>query len=150
MQVRRLASEERGAAAIEFALVFPVAAFLIFGLLYSLIAVAAQLSLVHAASRGVRYASIATDPLAGVYPSTADVAQHVASETPFFSASSCTTTVVGDSTENAPVNLNVACNFPNPLGRAVSALRNLILGGSGQDVYSDNLKMSAHAEARRE
>jgi Flp pilus assembly protein TadG len=145
--VRRLRSE-RGAAALEFALVFPVAAFLIFGLLYCLLGVAAQVSLVHAASRGVRYASIATDPLAGVYPSTSAVAAHIAADTPFFSASSCTTSVVGDSTENAPVTLDVVCDFPNPAGKALSAIADLI--DSRPTSYSDVLKMSAHAEARRE
>ncbi len=145
----RALESERGAAAIEFALVFPVAAFLIIGLLYGLLGVAAQISLVHAASRGVRYASIATDPLAGVYPSTDAVAVRVAAHTPFFSASDCTTAVAGEMTENAPVRLDVVCDFPNPLGRALSAVADLINGPSAA-TYSDVLKMSAHAEARRE
>jgi hypothetical protein len=48
------------------------------------------------------------------------------------------------------VRLDVVCDFPNPLGRALSALAGLIDGKSATNSYSDVLKMSAHAEARRE
>lgn len=130
-------SDESGAEALEFALVLPVLLFLVFGLIYGLFAVAAHTSLAHAASRGVRYASIAVDPVAGIYPSVTDVEAYMDDHTPFFTAANCTTTVAGDSIENAPVTLDVDCAFPNPAGKAIG------LGG-------DELTMTAHAEARRE
>jgi Flp pilus assembly pilin Flp len=149
MRVRALLSDERGAEALEFALVFPVAAFLLFGLIYAGFAVAANVSLAHAASRGVRYASIAVDPLSSMYPSTAEVAAKVDDETPFFAADDCDTTLVGDSRENAPVTLDVVCDFPNPMGKALSGVKNFITG-SDDEAYSDSLRITARAEGRRE
>jgi Flp pilus assembly protein TadG len=146
----RILRNERGAAVLEFALVFPVIAFLLLGLLYGFIAVAANVSLAHAASRGVRYASIPVDAVGGVYPSTADVEARVDDNTPFFAASSCATTVAGESVENAPVTLDVACDFPNPIGSALSGLRNLFGGAGGTSLDAGSLRLSAHAEARRE
>jgi Flp pilus assembly pilin Flp len=148
--MRALVRDERGAEALEFALVFPVVAFLLFGLIYGGFAVAAQVSLAHAASRGVRFASIAVDPVADVYPSADAVASRVDAETPFFSASACQTTVGGDARENAPVTLNVVCDFPNPMGKALSALKNFFAGSDDPDSYTDKLRMSARAEGRRE
>ena len=145
-----LASDERGAETVEFALVFPVVAFLIFGLIYGLLAVAAHVSLAHATSRGVRYASIPIDPVAGIYPSTTQVEDFVDGHTPFFTADGCETMVVGEVRENAPVTLDVGCDFPNPAGGALDALRNVFSGSDDPDVYDDSLEMSAHAEARRE
>lgn len=130
-------SDERGAAALEFALVFPVVVFIVFALVYGLFAVAAHTSLAHAASRGVRYASLPIDPISGTYPSVADVEAYVDDQTPFFTAASCETSVVGDSTENAPVVLDVSCAFPNPAGKVI---------GLG----TDELTMTGRAEARRE
>jgi Flp pilus assembly pilin Flp len=142
--------EERGAEAIEFALVFPVVAFLVFGLIYGLLAVSAHVSLAHATSRGVRYASLAIDPVAGIYPSTEQVEAHVVAQTPFFGAEGCDTVVVGESRENAPVTLDVSCDFPNPMGTALSALKSFFQGSDGTEEYADVLGMSAHAEGRRE
>jgi Flp pilus assembly protein TadG len=140
--------DERGAEALEFAIVFPVAALIIFGLIYGLLALSAHISLAHAAARGVRYASLPTDPVAGIYPTVADVEQRVDESTPFFTGAACETTVVGEAKENAPVTLDVSCDFPNPIGATLSALRSLF-GGSG-DAYSDDLTISAHSESRRE
>jgi Flp pilus assembly protein TadG len=122
---------------LEFALVFPVVAFLIFGLIYGLFAVAAHVSLAHAASRSVRYATLALDPVAGIYPTTEQVETYMDTQTPFFTASSCETTVVGDALENAPVVLDLTCAFPNPAGRVVGMI-------------DENITMTAHATARRE
>jgi Flp pilus assembly protein TadG len=145
-----IAKDERGAETVEFALVFPVVAFLILGLLYGLFAVAAHVSLAHAASRGVRYASIPVDAVSGVYRTTEEVEAFVDENTPFFTASSCETTVTGDALENAPVTLDIVCGFPNPAGKALSGLRDLLLNTHEPDRYADALAMSAHAEARRE
>jgi Flp pilus assembly protein TadG len=134
---QRHLSDDKGAAMLEFALVFPVVAFLIFGLIYGLFAVAAHVSLAHAASKSVRYASIAVDPVSGIYPSTEQVEAYMDDNTPFFTASSCETTVVGESRENAPVTLDLDCTFPNPAGKVVGFL-------------DENIAMVAHATARRE
>jgi Flp pilus assembly protein TadG len=133
---RRLRSDE-GSEALEFALVFPVAAFLLIALLYGLFAVSAHVSLAHATSRGARFASIPSDLPSGTYPTTSDIEAFIDDQTPFFSASSCATSVAGDAVENAPVVLDVTCDFPNPLGR---------FAGFGEE----SLHMSARAEARRE
>jgi len=130
-------TDDRGAAVLEFALVFPVVAFLIFGLIYGLFAVAAHVSLAHAASRTVRYASLATDPVAGLYPTVEQVETYMDGQTPFFTASSCETTVAGESRENAPVVLDLTCAFPNPAGRVVGFV-------------DEDITMTAHATARRE
>lgn len=150
MRARRLISDERGAEALEFGLVFPVVALIIFGLIYGLLALAAHISLAHAAARGVRYASLPTDPVAGIYPTVADVEQRVDDSTPFFTAAACETTVVGEAMENAPVTLDVSCGFPNPLGSALSALRDLFTSSDNPSAYSDDLTISAHSESRRE
>jgi Flp pilus assembly protein TadG len=147
MTMRRL-RDETGAEAIEFALVAPIMLFLVIGLVYGLLAVAAHLSLGHATSRGLRYATIPTDPVSAVYPTGDEVAERVASQTPFFTADDCTTTVTGDERENAPVTLEVSCDFPNPLGGAVEGLRNAFFGG-GSD-QPDVIAMTTRAEGRRE
>ncbi len=150
MNLRRFADDDRGAEVIEFALVFPVLIFLIFALVYGLLAVAANASLAHAASRGVRYASIPVDPVYDTYRTEDEVADYVADQAPMFAKSSCDTTVSGDQTSNAPVTLVVTCDFPNPMGKALSALRTILTGNDNPDAYSDSLEMSARAEARRE
>lgn len=145
-----IAKDERGSEVVEFALVFPVVMFLVLGLIYGLFAVAAHVSLAHAASRGVRYASIPVDAASGVYRTTEEVEAFIDDNTPFFSAASCETTVIGDALENATVSLDVVCDFPNPAGKALSGLRDLLLNTDEPDRYADALAMSAHAEARRE
>lgn len=150
MRIRETLSKEEGAEVLEFALVFPVAAFLIFGLIYGLVAVAAHVSLAHAVSRGARYASIPTDPVSNTYPTVDDVESHIDGHTPFFSASSCEIQVTGEARENAPVLLDAQCEFPNPLGAVLSGLQNLITRGDGPGESSNSLVMSARAESRRE
>ena len=73
-RLRRVGRDERGAEVLEFALVFPLFAFLVFALMFSLLAVGAWVSLTHGALQGVRYASIPTDLLNGTYPTNAQVA----------------------------------------------------------------------------
>jgi Flp pilus assembly pilin Flp len=150
VRTRRLLNDERGAEIAEFALVFPIVAFLIFGLIYSLLAIAAHVSLAHAASRSVRYASIATDSVVGTYPTNDDVEAHILDNTPFFSAEACETAVAGEERENAPIQLDVSCPFPNPIGAALSGMRNVLNGSDDGTSYASTLQMSAHAEARRE
>ncbi len=150
MRARRLLKDERGAEALEFGLVFPVVALIIFGLIYGLLALAAHISLAHASARGVRYASLPLDPVAGIYPTVTQVSERVDESTPFFTAAACETTVVGEAKENAPVTLDVSCNFPNPLGAALSGLRSLFTSADDPSTYSNTLTISAHSQSRRE
>lgn len=150
MRNRRLLQDESGAEALEFALLFPLVALLIFGLIYGLLAIAAHVSLAHAASRTVRYASIATDSVGDTYPDNDQVEARLVENTPFFSAQACETVVVGDERENAPIQLDVSCSFPNPIGAAVSGIRNVINGSDDGVRFATTFQMSAHAEARRE
>lgn len=143
----RLKGEE-GAQTLEFALVAPLTIFLFFGIVYSLLAVAANVSLAHAASSAVRYASIPTDSIQPVYPSPAQVQSKLFAATPFFTQTSCTTSVTGASTPNSPVSLSVSCPFANPLGASLNGLRRFF-GGSG-DPFGSTFQMTATAKARRE
>ncbi|MGH2769038.1 MAG: TadE/TadG family type IV pilus assembly protein [Actinomycetota bacterium] len=145
----RFLRDEDGAEIIEFALVAPLVLFLVFGLIYGLLTIAAQLSLAHAASVGVRYASIPTDPAVDAYPTPGAVATRVVDSTPFFGAGACATTVTGDSTPNAPVDLDVSCDFPNPLGRALNGLRGIFIP-DGASPYASDLSLSMSARGRRE
>lgn len=101
--------DERGAETLEFALVSPALFLLLLGVVYGLVAVASQVTLGHAASVGVRYASVLES---GSYPTEADVARKVESSTPFFAPGACTSTVTGDSLPYAPITLDVACRMP--------------------------------------
>lgn len=144
----RVRRDETGAEAVEFAIAGPVALFLIAGVIYLVMAVAAQVSLHHGASVGVRYASIPTDPVATTYPSATEVEARLDDATWFFTADSCTTLVDGDEIQNAPVDLDVTCTFPNPLGAAMNGLQRTFTDSTGG--FSDTFDMSARAKARRE
>jgi hypothetical protein len=93
---------------------------------------------------------LSVDPVAGLYPTTDQVAAKVDSNTPFFAADACVTTVAGEARENAPVTVDVACDFPNPLGSAISAIGEFFSGSDSPDAHPDEFTISAHAEARRE
>lgn len=140
--------EERGAETVEFAFAGPVVLLLVVGVLYLLLAVAAQVSLHHAVSQGTRFATIPTDMVATTYPSTQEVEDRLAGSTPFFTGDSCSTSVTGEERQNAPVVVDVTCAFPNPIAGALNGL-STVFGGSG-DTYDDSLDMSARATGRRE
>ena len=150
MRITRLARGDDGAEVIEFALVFPILALLLFGALYGIFSTAAHVSLAHATSRGVRYAAIPVDPVTQTYRTTDEVENYVDGHTPFFTAERCVTTVSGDARENAPVVLEVACDFPNPFGRAANAMRDVVTRGSTASPDSEAVTISARAEGRRE
>ncbi len=140
--------DETGAEALEFALVAPVALFIIFGVIYFLLAVAAQISLHHAVSQTTRYAAIPTDPVTTTYPEPEDVQAHLDDATPFFDAGSCTTSVDGDEYQNAPVTVEASCAFPNPLATAMNGLKGVFSEDPGG--FSETLSMSARGTGRRE
>ncbi len=146
----RYLEDERGAEALEFAIVAPLALFLLLGLLYALLSLAAWLSLGHATSGAVRYAAIPTDPVTATYPDAAAVQDRLVEATPFFGPDACHTTLAGEELEGRVVRLEVACTFPNPPGAVLSGLRNAFFGGDGSQAYGTELTMTARAEARRE
>jgi Flp pilus assembly protein TadG len=142
----RLRREERGAEAVEFALISPILFLLVAGLIWLLLAFAAQLSLGYATNVGVRYAAIPTSSTS--YPSATQVLNKALDSTPFFSTSSCTPTLASGDV-NKPVTFTLSCNFPNPAGTAVNALRGAFFGGGGNQI-DDTLEMSATAQSRKE
>lgn len=146
---RRALRDEEGAAALEFALVSPLLFFLFFGIIYVLLVVAANVTLAHAASTAVRYASVPTDNIEPVYPSPAQVEAKLFSSTPFFTAEGCATSVIGDSRPNSPVTLGVSCPFANPLGNVLNGLRGLYPDGEGEP-FADSFDISATVMGRRE
>lgn len=147
-RVRRLKADD-GAQMLEFALVAPVVVFLLFGIIYALLAVAANVSLSHAASAAVRYASIPTDNIEPVYPSAEDVSARLFDSTPFFAPESCLSSVSGGAVPNTVVSVSVECPFPNPLGITLSRLSTLLAGDGGQS-FGDTFTLSALATGRRE
>lgn len=140
----RLRREESGAEAVEFALIAPVLFLLVAGLIWLLLAFAAQLSLGYATNVGVRYAAI---PTSGSYPSAAQVMSKALDSTPFFGSSSCTPVLTAGDV-NKPVTFTLSCDFPNPAGAAVNALRGGFFGGGSE--IDETLEMSATAQSRKE
>lgn len=141
-QVRK---DERGAEAVEFALISPLLFFLVFGLIYLMLMFAAQLSLGYATNVAVRYAAI---PVAGTaYPTSAQVLAKATDVTPFFSASSCSPTLAAGGS-NMPVTLTLDCDFPNPAGGAANAFKQAFFGGD--DEIESTIELSATAQSRKE
>ena len=140
---------EHGAETVEFALIAPLAIFLIFGMIYALLAIAAQVTLTQASAMGARYASIPTDQIARTFPSASAVASKVYASAQFFKPGNCATTVTGATAANSLVSLNVSCAFPNPAGDLMNGIRRLFLGDS-EAPYSSSLTMTASATSRRE
>lgn len=147
----RLFRDERGSETVEFAFVLPIIVFVVFALLFGLTATAAQVSLAHSASVAARFASIPTDAVSNVYPTSAEVAQRAYDATPFFDPSRCTTAVSGAATQNAAVTVTLACSFPNPFGRVMDRMTSIFDNSSpNRWGSSDDLAMSATGKARRE
>lgn len=140
---------EHGAETVEFALIGPIAIFLVFGIIYGLLAIAAQVTLTQASAVGARYASIPTDQIARTFPTASAVASKVYASAPFFKPGNCATTVTGATTANSPVSLNVSCAFPNPAGDLMNGMRRLFLRDSAAP-YSSSITMTASATSRRE
>jgi Flp pilus assembly protein TadG len=145
---RQVRKDESGAEMVEFALVAPMVFLLIFGLIYGLLTLAAQVSLSHAASVGVRFATIPTIVAIDTYPSSAAVAQKVMDSTPFFEPGDCITTVPESGNPNEAFAMTVACDFPNPMGRAFNGIRGLF--GEGGSAGDTNLTLTANVQGRRE
>lgn len=142
---KQLRGKEEGAEAVEFALISPILFFLVFGLIYVLLMFAAQLSLGYATNVGVRYAAIPTSGT--TYPSASQVLTKSMDATPFFNTSVCTPTLASGAV-NRPVTYTLSCNFPNPIGSGVNAVRRSLFN-SGPDVES-TIQMSATAQSRKE
>jgi Flp pilus assembly protein TadG len=141
----RLRKDERGAEAVEFALISPLLFFLVFGLIYLLLMFAAQVSLGYATNVAVRYAAI---PVSGAtYPTASQVLARATDSTPFFGTSSCSPVLASAGT-NQPVTLTLNCDFPNPAGGAANAFRQAFFGGG--DPIESTIELSATAQSRRE
>ena len=151
-RLHRLRRSETGAETVEFALVAPLVLFLIFGLIYGFLGMAAQLSLTHAASVGVRFATMPTDAPTNTYPSVEAVKNKVLASTPFFKAEDCAAPTVNDEsgtpTPNREVTLTISCDFPNPAGAALGGISGLF-GGEGAS-YDGELTLTASVTGRRE
>jgi Flp pilus assembly pilin Flp len=146
---KRVRLDETGAETVEFALVAPLVLILIFGLIYGLLGMAAQLSLTHAASVGVRFATIPTNPATDTYPSSTAVKAKVMEHTPLFAPEDCTTDIPAVGTANQPLTLSVVCDFPNPAGGALNGLRNIFVA-DGSSPFETELTLTAIAKGRRE
>ncbi|MDQ4148856.1 MAG: pilus assembly protein [Actinomycetota bacterium] len=142
--------DQAGAEALEFAFVGPLLFLLVFGVIYALLAMAAQLSLNYAANVGVRFATIPVDAPANLYPTPQSVQSKVADSTPFFQADDCTTSVPPAGTPNEEFTLTVSCDFPNPAGRALRGLGGLFGGGGGGSDDAGTVTLTADAKGRRE
>lgn len=145
---RRLKAEG-GAQTLEFALVAPVLLLMVLGCIYALLVVTAHVTLAHAASAAVRFASIPTDNIEPGYPTQDEVSERLFTSTPFFSRDGCTVALAGDRVPNAPVSLNVSCPFANPLGSVLSGLQ-AMFSNSREQPYPDMFTVSATATGRRE
>jgi Flp pilus assembly protein TadG len=146
---RQFGRAESGAETVEFALVFPLVLILVFGLIYGLLAMAAQLSLTHAASVGVRFATIPPNPAVDTYPSSAAIEAKVLEATPFFAPTDCETVVPEAGGPNQAFTLTVVCDFPNPAGGALNGLRNIFIA-DGDSPFETELPLTAIARGRRE
>lgn len=145
----RLSRDENGSEAIEFALVAPFMLLVVFVSLYGLILAAANVSLAHASSVAVRYATIPVNPFMDVYPTTAQVTAKLHGSTPFFGAN-CTTTVTTTPGPNAPVVLQAKCPFPNPLGSVINKIGQLLTGAPSAQYPSGAMTVTHSAVGRRE
>ncbi len=128
-------------------MVAPLLFMFIFGLIYVLLAMAAQLSLSYATNVGIRFATIPVDAPLNVYPSQQAVGEKVANSTPFFDPGDCTTTVPPEGTPNEAFTLTVSCDFPNPAGGALTGLSGIFGAGTS---YDSDLTLTANARGRRE
>lgn len=149
----RTRHDDAGAETLEFAVAGPVVLFLVFGLVYAIVTAAAYLSLTHAASVGVRYASIPPDPVHGGYRTDAEVVAKVDERTPFFTADDCAGAVVGGTASNDAISLELDCSFPNPFGRVLNRLGSIVSRSEPADGgphAEGDLTMSVRAQARRE
>jgi Flp pilus assembly protein TadG len=146
---RQFGRTESGAETVEFALVFPLVLIVVFGLIYGILGMAAQLSLTHAASVGVRFATIPPNPAVDVYPSSAAVQAKVLEATPFFAPTDCVSTVPEAGAPNQAFTLTVVCDFPNPAGGALNGLRNIFIA-DGASPFDTELTLTANARGRRE
>jgi len=75
---RRPASDERGAAAVEFALVLPVLAMLVFGVISFAVIFAQQLSLGNAARQGARFGVVGNRTCAEIMAETKQASETIA------------------------------------------------------------------------
>ncbi|MGH2771715.1 MAG: TadE/TadG family type IV pilus assembly protein [Actinomycetota bacterium] len=150
--IRRINKDDSGAEAVEFAVVAPVLLLIVFGLIYVLLWAAAEISLGHAVTEGVRLASLPSTAT-GAYPSAAAVAARIDDSTPFFSQSGatpdCAIVVTGVASSNSPVRVTADCDFPNPAGTAARALGN-VFPGTNRPAQPSTIDVSATAERNRE
>jgi Flp pilus assembly protein TadG len=115
--------EDRGAQAVEFALVLPLLLLLVFGIIDFGRALNAQISLNEAAREGVR-ASALGQTAAAVQSRTISAANPVALAPANVAVAGCP--VVPSATDNAKVTVSYTFSFVTPIGPLLS-----LFGGGG-------------------
>ena len=145
LTVPRRASEEHGAATVEFVLVFPLALALIALVLFAGWLGLTQVVLEHGAREGARAVSIPLASNLRTYPDDAQLAELVDQATPLISPTSVTSSG-SNAARNAPVEVTVTYQVANPVAALLSPLT--LLGF--ENPVPPTFTLTATSKARRE
>lgn len=126
------ATADRGAAAVEFALLLPLLLFIVFGIIDFGRALNAQVTLTQAAREGARLEAL-NEP--NVVPRTQAAATGLSGVNVTI-VSACTS--ASGPTDNADVKVSYTFNFITPIGAIAS-----IIGGGGSSSLGSSLTLTA-------
>jgi len=138
---------ERGASAVEFALVLPIFLAVVGTLAFGAWVGTARAIIEHGASEGVRYASIPSSADLRTYPSDPEVVAKVEEATPLLTPTSVQVlSMDAGIIRGAPVAVRVTYEVPNPAAPLLSALEAIGV----MDPSPDAITLTAYARVRRE